>query len=149
MITCLSILIPRGPFSLLRLIWGNGGKLAAKLERSCFQTERPSELLPLSRIYPIIKPATLRMHYLCNWYLLPHIFIKNKSINCEVYKCSWTQLGTLNGNGHFRMRSYGFDHFIHLFILENIRLRTMSYVFLLVSDQCSCHYLGLNKQTQV
>lgn len=37
----------RGPFSLLRLIWENGSKLAAKLERSCFHTEEPCESLSL------------------------------------------------------------------------------------------------------
>lgn len=60
MITCLSISEALcGPFPLLRLIWGNGSKLAAKLERGCFHTEGPSESLSLSLPHSLIPPIII------------------------------------------------------------------------------------------
>ena len=102
-----------GPFPLLRLIWGNGSKLAAKLERSCFHTEGPSESLSLSLPHslippiitrPIISPVfhrTLGIQYHSRWLLLPWIpkqISKNSNVDCAF---------ELNDNGYFIIKSDG------------------------------------------
>ena len=60
--TSVNLRARRGPFSLLRLIWENGSKLAAKLECCLFHIQGPSEpvIAPLLFSLLLSRPAVLQ-----------------------------------------------------------------------------------------